>query len=146
MISYTMIRFFYLHTYLMLHKLIFHIQIYLNSWLDTNFLKQWECCFLISPQLCANSSKCLFRPLNFIHMTAGILCLSVGSVSPHTHFKPGTTVESPLTSTIKDSWRMTHNAVQPCLQRGRLPIFPLFFLPPSLPTPPCPHPLSLQTS
>lgn len=60
--------------------------------------------------------------------------------SPHTHYKPDTTIQSPMTSTIRDSWRMTHNAVQPCLQRGRLLIFPLFFLPPqpphsSVPTP-----------
>lgn len=84
---------------------------------------------------CPNSAKrwsiyptafhpCDHRNPVFVHMLP---------LSPHTHCKAGTTVQSPMISTIRDSWRMTHNAVQPCLQRGRLPIFPLFFFAPQPP-------------
>lgn len=94
-------------------------------WLDTFNFKQWERCFLFSLWLHLNSDP--FSRLHFIHLTAGILCLSTRSLSPCTFCKPGTTIQSPVTSTVGDSWRMTHNAVQPCLQCGRLLGFPLFF-------------------
>lgn len=94
-----------------------------------------------------------WMPIHLAHCISSVwlhrsVCLSTCSLSPHTHCKPGTAAQSPVTSTIRDSWRMTHNAVQTCLQCGRLPFSFSFFCPhpPGFLTPPCPHPLSLQTS
>lgn len=79
---------------------------------------------LIIPQWSPNVLKTdLIGLLHFMLATTRIQCLSTRCLSSHTHCKPGTTFQSSVTSTIRDSWRMTHNAVQPCLQCGRLPIF-----------------------
>lgn len=81
------------------------------------------------PRLFLNSAKrwsfSLLHPL---------LCKPTCSLSfsPHLLLSPA--------STVGDSWGMTHNAVQPCLQRGRL-----YFVPPSLSLPTPSQPPAVQT-